>query len=351
MSEIEFLSDHLSRPWSLDVKNDIRASGLFVGKGANAVEVAVARASGVPVRAVLIDIWKTRKGRRAAPVLLVVLYTGNAALCGPLGKTPPVYLDMDLGQVERLCCEVLTQPDRHAAIRLLSQTLPSLETALPGINNKGLLSLHELERGVPKRTDWTEAKHRARGVLTKRDDELLDALGFSIERLDNLTALLRSAERRTALAVMLRENEAAETGSDRFNNLSPISYALKKADDENLPWVVLTQGSRLRLYATDIEAGVGRRGRTETYIECQSSLLADEHLPYLWLLYSAEALAPAGSLREILKDSQRFSGDLAERLRERITIMWSQHSHRASPLCAPLINRNRQILASLTKWR
>ena len=63
---------------------------------------------------------------------------------------------------------------------------------------------------------------------------------------------------------------------------------------------------------------MGRRGRTETYVECQPSLLADDHSPYLWLLYSAEALAPDGSLRQILEESQRFAGDLAERLRERI---------------------------------
>ena len=119
---------------------------------------------------------------------------------------------------------------------------------------------------------------------------------------------------------MLRENESAEAGSARFNSLSPISYALKKADDENLSWVVLTQGNRLRLYSTAVDAGVGRRGRTETYVECQPSLLADGHLPYLYLIYSAEALAPDGSLEEILEGSQRFAGDLAERLRERIYI-------------------------------
>ena len=82
--------------------------------------------------------------------------------------------------------------------------------------------------------------------------------------------------------------------------------------------MILTQGSRLRLYATDVGAGVGRRGRTETYIECQPSLLAEEHTPYLYLLYSAEALAPDGSLRQVVEGSQRFAGDLAERLRERI---------------------------------
>ena len=55
-----------------------------------------------------------------------------------------------------------------------------------------------------------------------------------VEHLDNLTSLLRSGDQRVALAVMLRESESAEAGSARFNSLSPISYALKKADDENL---------------------------------------------------------------------------------------------------------------------
>ena len=39
---------------------------------------------------------------------------------------------------------------------------------------------------------------------------------------------------------------------------------------------------------------------------------------YLWLLFSADALAPQGSLGEVLDNSRRFAGDLASRLRERI---------------------------------
>ena len=62
----------------------------------------------------------------------------------------------------------------------------------------------------------------------------------------------------------------------------------------------------------------GRRGRTETFIECQPALLTDKHLAYLWLLFSADALTPHGSLDAILKNSQRFAGELAKRLRERI---------------------------------
>jgi len=117
---------------------------------------------------------------------------------------------------------------------------------------------------------------------------------------------------------MLRQDELPEAGAPRFNNISPVSYALAKADDENLPWVLVVQGNRLRLYSTTLDAGVGRRGRTETFVECQPTLLADRDLAYLWLLFSADALAPGGSLSQILEDSHRFAGDLAEQLRERI---------------------------------
>ena len=313
-----FLADLVKRSWAADDRHGFRAAGLFVGNGANALEVAVAQASAPPGRAALLDAWKARRGGRAAPVLLVALHPGAAALCGAAGDAPPVYTGMDAGRVERLCREALRQPDRHAALRFLSQALPSLETDLPGIANEGLLALHELRHGVRKRADWAAAGRKAAGALGKRDRDLLTALGFRIERIDNLTYRLRDGARSAALAVMLREDESPEAGNERFNDLSPVSYALKKADDENLPWAVLTQGSRLRLYAADVDAGVGRRGRTETYVECQPPLLAEEQLPYLWLFYSADALAPGGSLGQILEGSQRFSGDLAERLRERI---------------------------------
>lgn len=313
-----FLEDLMPRPWTPEAKHGFQAAGLFVGRGANAIEVAVARAGAAPTRAMLLDCWKARRAGRAAPVLLVVLHPDGAGLCGASGEEPPVYPRIDNGLVERLCREALDQPDRHAALRLVAQALPSLETALPGLNNAGLVALHELQHGAPRRTDWEEAKRKAAAALGRRDRDLLSALGFQVERLDNLTELLRSGDRRTALAIVLRETESPEGGTARFNSLSPVSYALAKADAENLSWVVLIQGNRVRIYSTAVDAGVGRRGRTETYIECQPSLLSDDHLAYLWLIYSAEALAPRGSLSQILGDSERFAGDLAERLRERI---------------------------------
>ena len=313
-----FLSDLTSRPWSPAVKSGFQAEGLFIGEGAHALEVAVARSAVAPGRTALADAWKARKGGRAAPVLLVVLHPDGAGLCGATGDEPPVYQEVDAGQVERLCREALGLPDRHAVLRFLGQVLPAMETALPGIVNEGLVALHELQHGTRGRSDWSEAGRKAAAALGRRDRNLLSALGFEVERLDNLTDILRSGDRRTALAVMLRETETPEAGTARFNSLSPVSYALAKADAEGLPWVVMVQGNRLRVYSTSLDAGVGRRGRTETFIECQASLLPDGDLAYLWLLCSAEALAPQGSLSGILGDSERFAGDLAERLRERI---------------------------------
>lgn len=319
MTEVTgFLSDLAHLHWKPLAKHSFRESGLFLGQGANAIEVAVARTSAEPPRVAMLETWKARRGGRPAPVVLVALHPKGAAMCGASGVDPPVHLKMEPRRIERLCREVLGQPDRHAALRFLSQALPSLDTAIPGITNEGLLALHELQHGVPERDDWTAAKRKAANALGKRGKDILTALGFRIEQIDNLTYRLRAGGRSAALAVLLREDEAPEAGNDRFNSLSPVSYALKKADDENLPWAVLTQGSRLRLYAASVDAGVGQRGRTETFVECQPSLLSEEQMPYLWLLFSAEALAPNGSLFRILKDSQRFSGDLAERLRERI---------------------------------
>lgn len=318
MDEGRFLTDLEPRLWSPLAKHRLQAQGLFLGNGANAIEVAVAQTDVVPRRTVLLETWKARRGGRAAPVLLVVQYPGGAALCGASGEEPPTYINLEANQVERLCREALIQPDRHTALRFLSQAMPSLETALPGLRNEGLLALHELQYGVPTRDDWTAAKRKATNAVGRRDEKLLRALGFRIERLDNLTYRLRAGDRSTAVAVMLREDESPEAGNDRFNDLSPVSYALKKADDEDLRWAILTQGSRLRLYATEVDAGVGRRGRTETYIECQPPLLTETQLSYLWLLFSAEALERNGSLTRILEDSHRFSGKLAERLRERI---------------------------------
>src|SRR5207249_3698733 len=116
-----------------------------------------------------------------------------------------------------------------------------------------------------------------------------------------------------------RPDEAPEVENEnRFSGLSPVSYGLSVADNEGLPYLVVSQASKLRLYPARLNVGVGRRGRTETFIEIHPGHLRAADAAYLWLLFSADALVEGGTLDQLLEESKRFAGDLAIKLRERI---------------------------------
>ncbi|NEJ98647.1 Eco57I restriction-modification methylase domain-containing protein [Rhizobium ruizarguesonis] len=315
----EFLENLSRRPLS-QTADGLVPFGVFIGPGQLGLEVAVYASGTKPNSATLLKAWKERRDGRSAPVLTVALRDGRAWLCGPSGESLPVYADKDAAAIERLCAAALKQPDRHAALLFLGQALPSLDTAAPGLRNEGLFALHELTTDAPTHPDWQAHVKRARAILQDgaEGQELLRRLGYSVEKLDNMTHVLKGADRRLALAILLDRSEVPEAGSQKFGNLSPVSYALTKADQENLDWVLVTQGDRLRLYPTKGGVGVGRRGRSETYIEVQTTLLADEQLAFLPMLFAADALQPGGSVARLLDNSKRFAANLATRLRDRI---------------------------------
>jgi len=317
-TEARFLGGISLRPVSLPTGVAFAAVGLALGQGTTPLELLVTTSAAPPNATTLRSAWKARNAGRAAPLLLVVLHAERASLCGPAGDDPPAYLGLDRGQVERICCEALEQPDRHAALRALRDVLPSLESDLAGLRNEGFLATHELRAGARQRSDWESAGGRARPALAKRGGDLLRALGFGIEPCDGVTSILRAGERKVAVAVLLTRDESPELSGERFSGLSPITYALTVADREGLPWVVVQHGAKVRVYPARVGVGVGRRGRTETYVECHAGVLPDADAAYLWLLCSADALGPGGSLEQILEASGRFAGGLAERLRERV---------------------------------
>ncbi|MCC7484048.1 MAG: DNA-protecting protein DprA [Burkholderiales bacterium] len=313
-----FLEEIPKRRIAFDKPVPFTPVGLYLGNGALGLEVVVVESARKSTAGDLRTAWRLRHGGRAVPVLVVALGPNGAAICGPSGEEPPVAEDVDRGQAERLCREALALPDRHAALRFLTQALPSLETKLPGIRNEGLLASHELAVGVRQRHDWRAAIEKASAALGRTGEPFLRALGFEVERCDGVTSFLKSRDRKAALAVLLQQSEAPEAGTARFSGLSPVTYALSIADKENLPYVVVVQDARIRLYPTDVGKGVGRRARSETYVECHASLLRDEDAAYLWLLFSAEALAKGGTFEQILEESGRFAGNPADRLRDRI---------------------------------
>jgi hypothetical protein len=85
-----------------------------------------------------------------------------------------------------------------------------------------------------------------------------------------------------------------------------------------LPWVVLTRSKQIRVYAARAETGVGRKGRSETFVEANLALLPDDRAGYVPLLFSADALTEGGTFEEILEGSRDYSADLGARLRERV---------------------------------
>ena len=304
------------RQFKSDIKS-LNPEGLFIGQGNQAIEIISFNSKIEPPQGTLHQAYKERRGSRASPLLVVVSHPNGISLCGVTGDKPPIFFSTDKGQIQRLCLAVLKKPNRNIAINFISNNLISLEDDLPGIINQGLLSSHELINGTRDRKDWDLASKKAKSVVGKTKKELLTALGYSINKLDNLTEILKANDRRTAIAVFLDEDEIPETKSARFNNLSPISYALNKADQENIPWVILQQEDRIRLHSVQ-NLGVSRRGRSESYLECNTSLIPSDFLGILWLLFSSDALKKHGSINEIIDQSNRFAVGVAEELRERI---------------------------------
>jgi hypothetical protein len=312
-----FLDDHVPVRARLTLPPGLKIRGLYLGQGTLALEILTLDAENEPKGSAIRQVWKDRLGGRAAPLLAIALHGGTAIICGPAGEDPPVRR-IEAKQAERLCIRALAEPDRNAALRFLHDALPSVESELPGIRNEGLLSNHELARGARLRPDWEKAQRSGGPLLGVMGMDLLRRLGFAIEKADGVTSLLRTGSRDRAIAVLLDAGETPEGAAPRFQNLSPVSWALTIADQRNLPWVVVVQGDRVRLYPVELGIGVGRRGRTETWIELRTGLMRQDQAALLWLVFSADALKPSGTLEEMLASSKRFAADLAVRLRERI---------------------------------
>jgi len=180
-----------------------------------------------------------------------------------------------------------------------------------------LLATHELENGVPNRRDWTEACQRGIRARNNRGEDLLRSLGFELEQINNVT-ILSAGRTKTALAIFLRDSDAFELPGPLFADNSPVAYAIRRANEERLQYVVALRGSEIRLYAAKPGVGIGNKGLTETYLRIQLDLLSDEQAGYLWLLLSAEALVSGGTFEDILAKSKDFAAALSTRLRERV---------------------------------
>lgn len=284
-----------------------------------ALEVLAVRTPDRPTLTALRELHRSRTGRRATPVLVVATWgEDRASIFGPLESAPQYLENVGLEQVDRICAHALDARDRHAAIRYLHRSLPQLAAPIPGLRNEGLFALQELKEGVPDYPGWEEARAKAERARLARQRDLLQALGFELEETAGPTVILRSNRTRTALAVLLDRPDEIETASELYDGQSPAAFALSQADRENVGYAVVSAGAVLRVYPTNPGVGTGRRGSTETFIEVNLDLLPPDEAPYLWLLFSADALGRDGSFEQILKRSEDYAAKLGGRLRERV---------------------------------
>jgi hypothetical protein len=295
----------------------------YIGEGSNALEVVVTEPESRPRKKWIQDTWTDRRDGRPNPILLIATYTDGqgeeAVLCGPSGEDPEVVRGVDPDQAGRIAAVALEKPSRIAAQRFLSEAIEKLDGDLVGIRNQGLLATHELRHGVPERDDWDAATSEAEPLLDKSGQELVEGLGYEIERGDGEEFLLKhgSSGQRQAVAVFVDDDVPFDSEVSRFND-TPVGYALNAADRQQLDYVVASDGDRLRLYTTDPDVSFGSRGRTDTYVEVDTSLVSPTRAGYLWLLFSADALRDSGTLAEIQSDSEDYATKLSNRLRQRI---------------------------------
>lgn len=318
-ANMAFLTHRDPRPLATDAPGSLRPEGLFLGGGAMGLEVLALTADGEPQAPHLRALHRSRTGNRATPVVVVVLWGENrAAVCAPVGDDVFLATDADRSQVERLCDAALAAPDRHAARRLLGNALPQLHAPIPGLRNAGLFAIHELQNGVPRRDDWRASTERARPLLSRRGRPLIEGLGFAIEETPGPWSVLLANGTKVAVALFLERPDEIEPANAKFDGNSPVSYALQKADQQNLDYVIVLAASTLRVYPVKLGVGVGRRGRTETYVEMNLDLVREVQAAYLWLVFSAEALSADGTFTAILSSSADYAAELGIRLRERV---------------------------------
>ena len=249
----------------------LRAIGLKLGKGTNALEIAVMGSTTRPSDADMRDAWRKRSGHRASPLLVVAVGGEDACICGPSDPEPGIFRDVSVEVADRICEAAVEEPDRHAARRFLAGALGALEAALPGLRNSGLFATHHLLNNVPSRPDWGSSGVKARSTVALRDDALLAGLGYSVERTAGRCVVLRHGRSKVGLAVLVSRGTDVDAPNDHFGGLSAVSYGLAKADEENLPYVLLLEGPAIRLYATNPGVGAGRRFEPWRLERCRRS--------------------------------------------------------------------------------
>lgn len=291
------------------------------GMGFEVLEVELL-STGDPTLSQMRQTHAFRLRKRVFPLVVAAFHRGRG-LCWLFGPNPDtkIFGPLPAADAARMLQAALDEPTGLAAWQRLSAAQRAYETLpLPGVSNQGLFASHYVasDDGVKASAGWERARSESISKLTLRGQSLISALGYTSSRSGAYAHLLTAgAGRPRAVAVLLEEGEMFDAQSSRFA-VSPVAYGLALAQREEVPWLLIMRGSQLRLYPSSPDVGVGRRGLSETYFEVDLALLSEENAGFLGLVFTADALAPQGSISGLLAESERFATALGARLRQRV---------------------------------
>lgn len=265
------------------------------------------------------SVYNAYRGKKTFPLLVILNCTEHENyLYGPI-ENSTLKGPFNESHVYRIASAALEKEFGVEARQWLVQVLDAhTRTQMLGISNSGLFSSHYIKTSASTRNDWKIHANLSEKLVKLKDRELISGLGFRIHP-NGSTSLLLSSENDTnrALAILLERSETFDSTSARFP-ISPVADGLVMAQQKEVPWLVVIKGSRIRLYSTKLDHGVGRRGQTETFFELDLATIDKKYEPLLTLVFSEAALSPSGTTEDLLSESSRFAVALGTRLRERV---------------------------------
>jgi hypothetical protein len=288
-----------------------------IGDGTSAFQIAVGHSSSEPSRTDLKKLHAGRKGKLTINLLVAIKWANQVTIFGPDESAVSATLKEKVAI--RFLNSVLSQPNSLLAYqRSISLLRSNQTTSLSGFINNGLFSSYLLREKVPQRPDWDLATKKAKRHEGLRHKQLIESLGFEVAGHQQETLLLKIDQKENQLvAILLDQSENFEGRSARFQ-ASPVEWGLMVATEKKAPWLIALREDQIRLYPARDGVGVGQKSQAETYFEIDLLAVDDEHLAFLELIFSAEALAEGGTTENLLLESHRFATGLGARLRDRV---------------------------------
>lgn len=297
-------------------------TAIYIGRddsGIGAIQVAIAYVTAPPTRETMRSLHSARKGKSTVQIVVGAVLGDLIWLFGPDERAEVVEaFPLKLGH--RQLQSALNEPNAISAYARIGQFRRAMDsTSLSGFINNGLFASHHIRENVPKRTDWIQQSERAREWLHLRDENLIRAMGYKVEKTAGAALILRSdTPIPQAVAVLLDETEQFDSASQKHGLLSPAAWGLNVAVRQGVPWLIVLRKDQIRLYPARDGIGVGQKSQVETYFEVDLAAIDESKAGLIALIFSADALGDSGTVGELLEGSHKYALQLGSRLRERI---------------------------------